>query len=270
MDLRKALDTTRRIVRAAGQGKGAAPLAYVEAATLARSSDQRARAVADAAVRVARAADPVAAAQEIAAAFLCRPVVASSFRAEALEGSEAAATVSVAFSSVRRGLESSDPDPAEMGAAVRVLGDAMRELGDALEPEDVLLAADVIAEATLRSVALADLAARTAEQLLDRARKSRQPIERDTLHEAARTIRGAIHRAGSVGVTRHPNPSSAILEKAVADGADVAEADAVARFCREFDELSASCSIPSMPRDRYVELCLARWRLNRNDPHAPR
>jgi hypothetical protein len=61
-----------------------------------------------------------------------------------------------------------------------------------------------------------------------------------------------------------------ILEKAVANGADVDEAEAVARFCREFDELSASCSIPSMPRDRYVELCLARWRLNRNDPHAPR
>ena len=265
MDLRRALETTRRIVSAAGRGQEPPALAYVEAATLAPSSEQRARAVADAAARVARAADPVAAAREIAAGFL-RPAVAP--RRSATH--EPAAAVSVAFSSMRRGLESPAPDAHEMREAVRVLGDAMRELGDQVEAEDMILAADVLAEATLRSAALASFAKDTAAELRRRHDSSRNTLERDTMRRAAARLSVAHTRAGTIGTRRTPDPAASLLEDAVARGADVDEANAVARFCREFDELSSSSSIPSMSRERYVDILLARWRLNRSDPHRTR
>jgi len=264
MDLRRALETTRRIVSAAGRGPEPTALAYVEAATLAPSLDQRARAVADAAARVARAADPVAAAREIAAGFLHRPV------AHCRSAHEPAAAVSVAFSSMRRGLESPAPDAHEMREAVRVLGDAMREIGDQVAPEDVVLAADVLAEATLRSAALASFAKDTAAELRRRHDASRNTLERDTMRRAAARLSVAHTRAGTIGTRRTPDPAASLLEDAVARGADVDEANAVARFCREFDELSASSSIPSMSRERYVDILLARWRLNRSDPHRTR
>lgn len=245
---------------AAHGGPKPRPLVFVEAALLAPEGKGGGRdeLIERAATELAECPDAPAAAEEIAAEFF-----------------DELPTVDVVPDRVAMAKASSKAPGADAPAPFPAPGSDLPDEGDSCtvkvgrvdslddgkrSVEDLRIVCRVLGRAVLKNARLRAVVESIVERVLKLASRVRASDASGgtVLQVAAVTLREATRAAGSGVNFMRTTPAGALTERAIAAGAGVAEASAIAKASDAYDLLRASGGARGMTRERFVELNLQR------------
>lgn len=242
---RRSVLAAETIVSFAKRGQKAPPVAFLEAVALS-APGERAGALEVATVALAECSDPGGAVGQIVDAYLSElPVGRDAAELPQLDGNAKVAA------------------PTPGGDACGIGGDGMAmkfaRQDDRRTIDDCVMAVDVICEAALRRYELREPAIAAAASVVKLAKKARGHLG-VLLAVMAQKLKQSGRAAGTKEPPEMRGAEKELVARAVAGGASSAEAAAVARFSRDYDELRRHGIEPNQSRTDFVRVLVRDWK----------